>query len=540
MLHIFGHKNPDTDSIVSALALAHLKRQLGDACAPYRLGDINKESQFVINKFGFEAPAMLKSVKPVVQDLNYDRQESIKPYDSILHAYKKMNASKSKILAIVDKDKRLMGVVTMKDIAMSFIDGSYNEVNTSLTNMTNVLEGEVFNKGRQDIKGKVAIAAYYENTLMEGDYFDESTILVVGNRYDIIEYALQKNVCLLIITGGKALSEDVEEKILKSSVSVIKTDYDTYKTSQYVQQSNMVEMIMAKKPLVKFYEDDLVDEIKETLLNSRHSNFPVVDLHNRYLGFMGRRHMLKPNRKKVVLVDHNEYRQSIEGLVEAEIVEIIDHHKIGDISTKQPVTFINSPVGSTSTIIYHQYLMNHVHLGENIAGLLLSGILSDTLNLKSPTTTNQDRLAVNSLNDICRLNIEDFFNDMFKAGTSLEGITEEEIFYKDFKEFGNEGSKIGVSQVYTLDIEDVKKRQDKIMGVLKKAHEMNQYDVTLLLVTDVSKNGSYIYYETSIPGVIPLIFDRPLRQGVFIEELVSRKKQVIPKVFDAIDNHKKA
>lgn len=540
MLHIFGHKNPDTDSIVSALALAHLKRQLGEACAPYRLGDINKESQFVINKFGFETPAMLKSVKPVVQDLNYDRQESIKPYDSILHAYKKMNESKSKILAITDNDKRLMGVITMKDIAMSFIDGSYNEVNTSLTNMNNVLEGEIFNQGREDIKGKVAIAAYYENTLMEGDYFDESTILVVGNRYDIIEYGLQKNVCLLIITGGKELSEDVEEKIRKSSVSVIKTDYDTYKTSQYVQQSNMVEMIMAKKPLVKFYEDDLVDEIKETLLNSRHSNFPVVDIHNRYLGFMGRRHMLKPNRKKVVLVDHNEYRQSIEGLVEAEIVEIIDHHKIGDISTKQPVTFINSPVGSTSTIIYHQYLMNHVHIGENIAGLLLSGILSDTLNLKSPTTTNQDRLAVNSLNEICKLDIEDFFNDMFKAGTSLEGITEEEIFYKDFKEFGNEGSKIGVSQVYTLDIEDVKKRQDKIMDVLKKAHEMNQYDVTLLLVTDVSKNGSYIYYQTSIPGVMPLIFDRPLKEGAFIEELVSRKKQVIPKVFDAIDNHKKA
>ncbi len=540
MIHIFGHKNPDTDSIVSALALAHLKQQQGVTCTPYRLGDVNKESQFVIDRFGFKAPNLLKSVKPVVQDLNYDRPPAIKPTDSILYAYKLMHETKSKILAITDEDKRLSGVITMKDIAMSFIDGIYNKVNTSLENMNNVLEGDIFNRGRLDIKGRIAIAAYYQDTLFEGDYFDEQTILVVGNRYDIIEYGLQKDVCLLIITGGKELSEEIEEKIKNSNVSVIKTDYDTYKTSQYILQANMVETIMATDQLIKFYEDDLVDEIKETLLNSRHSNFPVVDLHSRYQGFMGRRHMLKPNRKKVMLVDHNEYRQSIEGLVEAEIVEIIDHHKIGDISTKQPVTFINSPVGSTSTIIYHQYLINGMEVKKSMAGLLLSGILSDTLNLKSPTTTNQDRQAVCALNEICDLDIEEFFREMFKAGTSLEGINEEEIFYKDFKEFGNEGSMIGVSQVYTLDIEDVKKRQDKIMDVLKTAHQMNQYDVTLLLVTDVSRSGSYLYYESSLPGVMPMIFDRPINQGVFIEELVSRKKQVIPKVFDAIDNHKKA
>jgi len=539
MIHIFGHKNPDTDSIVSALALSHLKQQQGITCTPYRLGDVNKESQFVIDRFGFKAPNLLKSVKPVVQDLNYDRPPAIKPTDSILYAYKLMHETKSKILAITDEDRRLSGVITMKDIAMSFIDGVYNKVNTSLENMNSVLEGDVFNRGRLDIKGRIAIAAYYQDTLFEGDYFDENTILVVGNRYDIIEYGLQKNVCLLIITGGKELSEEIEEKIKNSNVSVIRTNYDTYKTSQYILQANMVETIMATDQLIKFYEDDLVDEIKETLLTSRHSNFPVVDLHSRYQGFMGRRHMLKPNRKKVMLVDHNEYRQSIEGLVEAEIVEIIDHHKIGDISTKQPVTFINSPVGSTSTIIYHQYLINGMEVKKSMAGLLLSGILSDTLNLKSPTTTNQDRQAVRALNEICDLDIEEFFREMFKAGTSLEGINEEEIFYKDFKEFGNEGSMIGVSQVYTLDIEDVKKRQDKIMDVLKRAHQMNKYDVTLLLVTDVSRSGSYLYFESSLPGVMPMIFDRPINQGIFIEELVSRKKQVIPKVFDAIDNHKK-
>ena len=539
MIHIFGHKNPDTDSIVSALALSHLKQQQGITCTPYRLGDVNKESQFVIDRFGFKAPNLLKSVKPVVQDLNYDRPPAIKPTDSILYAYKLMHETKSKILAITDEDRRLSGVITMKDIAMSFIDGVYNKVNTSLENMNSVLEGDVFNRGRLDIKGRIAIAAYYQDTLFEGDYFDEHTILVVGNRYDIIEYGLQKNVCLLIITGGKELSEEIEEKIKNSNVSVIRTNYDTYKTSQYILQANMVETIMATDQLIKFYEDDLVDEIKETLLTSRHSNFPVVDLHSRYQGFMGRRHMLKPNRKKVMLVDHNEYRQSIEGLVEAEIVEIIDHHKIGDISTKQPVTFINSPVGSTSTIIYHQYLINGMEVKKSMAGLLLSGILSDTLNLKSPTTTNQDRQAVRALNEICDLDIEEFFREMFKAGTSLEGINEEEIFYKDFKEFGNEGSMIGVSQVYTLDIEDVKKRQDKIMDVLKRAHQMNKYDVTLLLVTDVSRSGSYLYFESSLPGVMPMIFDRPINQGIFIEELVSRKKQVIPKVFDAIDNHKK-
>jgi len=540
MIHIFGHKNPDTDSIVSALALSHLKQQHGLRCKPYRLGDVNKESKFVIDRFGFEAPDLLKSVKPVVQDLNYDKHVSIAETESILHAYQKMNEAKSKILAVTDEDERLIGLVTMKDIAMSFIDGTYNKMNTSLDNMKSVLEGVVLNKGQEVLEGDIAIAAYYKDTLFEGDYFSEDTILIVGNRFDIIEYGLDKNVRLIIVTGGNVLKDDLIHKIKVSDVSVISTDYDTYKTSQYILQANMVGTIMAREGLIKFFEDDLVDDIKETLLTSRHSNFPVVDLHNRYLGFMGRRHLLKPNRKKVMLVDHNEYRQSIEGLVEAEIVEIIDHHKIGDISTKQPVTFINSPVGSTSTIIYHQYLIDRVPMPKKIAGLLLAGVLSDTLNLKSPTTTKQDRLAVKELNLLCGLDIDNFFNEMFKAGTSLEGITEEEIFYKDFKEFGNEGSKIGVSQVYTLDIEDVKERQDKIMGVLKTVHETKQYDVTLLLVTDVSKNGSYLYYETSVPGVMPMIFDRPLAEGVFIDGLVSRKKQVIPKVFDAIDNHKKA
>ena len=540
MIHIFGHKNPDTDSIVSALALSHLKQSLGVECEPFRLGDVNKESKFVIDRFGFEEPKLLKSVKPVVQDLNYDKPTSIKETDSILHAYHKMHEIKTKILAVTDEYNRLIGLVTMKDIAMSFIDGVYNRINTSLDNMKRVLQGVVVNVGKTDIDGNVAIAAYFQDTLLEGDYFDEETILVVGNRFEIIEYALKKNVRLLIITGGNEISQDLLEKIKQSDVSVIMTDYDTYKTSQYVLQSNMVETIMAREDLIKFYEDDLVDEIKETLFNSKHSNFPVVDLHNRYLGFMGRRHILKPNRKKVMLVDHNEYRQSIEGLIEAEIVEIIDHHKIGDISTKQPVTFINSPVGSTSTIIYRQYLSNRIKMPKNIAGLLLAGVLSDTLNLKSPTTTHQDRQAVKELNLLCGLDVDVFFTEMFKAGTSLEGITEEEIFYKDFKEFGNEGSKIGVSQVYTLDIEDVKKRQDKIMEVLQNVHFMNSYDVTLLLVTDVTKNGSYLYFEASIPGVMPMIFDRPLDQGSFIDDLVSRKKQVIPKVFDAIDNHKKA
>lgn len=540
MIHIFGHKNPDTDSIVSALALSHLKQSLGIDCQPYRLGDVNKESKFVIDRFGFEAPKLLKSVKPVVQDLNYDKAECIKETDSILYAYQKMHEIKTKILAVTDDHERLIGLVTMKDIAMSFIDGIYNRVNTSLENMNTVLQGEVINTGKKIIDGNVAIAAYFEDTLLQGDFFDEETILVVGNRFDIIEYALTKKVCLLVITGGNEMSDELMQKIEDSQVSVIMTDYDTYKTSQYILQANVVATIMAKEALVKFYEDDLVDDIKETLYNSKHSNFPVVDLHNRYLGFMGRRHMLKPNRKKVMLVDHNEYRQSIDGLIEAEIVEIIDHHKIGDISTKQPVTFINNPVGSTSTIIYHQYLMNRVRMPRDIAGILLAGVLSDTLNLKSPTTTAQDKEAVKELNLLCNLDVDTFFTDMFKAGTSLEGITEEEIFYKDFKEFGNEGSKIGVSQVYTLDIEDVEKRQEQIMAVLKKVHMMHHYDVTLLLVTDVTRNGSYLYFEASIPGVMPMIFDRPLHQGSFIDDLVSRKKQVIPKVFDAIDNHKKA
>jgi len=292
---------------------------------------------------------------------------------------------------------------------------------------------------------------------------------------------------------------------------------------------------MRSANIIKFNEMEYLDEVKDELGHSHFRNYPVVDNEGRFLGFINRKHIMNPTRKKVILVDHNEYGQSAEGLEEADILEIVDHHKIGDISTSMPINFRNNNVGSTCTIVYSMYKENGIEVPFEIAGALLSGILSDTLLFKSPTTTDVDRTAVEQLNAIVELNVDDFAMDMFKFGTSLEGQSIEEIFYKDFKEFQLSTCKTGLSQVFTLDIDDVFNRKELFINYIKKVHKRMNYDITLLLITDILKEGSYILYECKHNSIISSAFNVADQQGAFVEGIVSRKKQVIPKLLNAIE-----
>lgn len=535
MVFVFGHKNPDTDSVTSAIALSYLKNKLGYDTFPCVLGRINKETKYILNYFKVAEPKLLENVKTQIKDLNYDKVVSIEPEHTILTAYKTMELKKIRTLPIVDKDNKFLGIVTMKDIAMALIKGDFYSLKTKIKNIVDDLEGRILVGNDEEIEGKISVVAFYYDTIKEDGILNENSIVIVGDRYDIVDYSIDCNVKLIIITGGKELPEKYLLKAKKQNVNIISVKGDTYTVSKLINQCNYISSIMKNKDIIKFYENEYLEDIKEELATNKHSNYPVVNENNEFLGFISRRHILNPNRKKVILVDHNEYTQSVQGLKEAEILEIVDHHKIGDISTSTPIAFRNMPVGSTCTIIYIMLKENNISIDYKIAGILLSGIISDTLLFKSPTTTETDKRVANELNDILNLDLEQFAMDMFKAGTSLEGQDTEEIFFKDFKEFNVKGNIIGIGQVFTLDIEEVFKRKKEFLEYIDQLHINRQYYLTLLLITDILKEGSYLLYRCENNGIISTAFNQKSEQGMFVKHLVSRKKQVIPKILGAID-----
>ncbi|WP_432665843.1 putative manganese-dependent inorganic diphosphatase [Wukongibacter baidiensis] len=535
MVYIFGHKNPDTDSIMSAIALSDLKNQLGHKTVPRALGNINKETKYILDHLEIDYPDVMDNVKTQIKDLDYDDIKGISPHHSILNAYKLMEQNKIRTLPIVDENNELQGLVTMKDVAMGLIKGDFYYLKTSLRNIAEDIDGEILVENDSEIEGRIYIISYYRGTLAQNEILTKDSIVIVGDRYDIIDYAIDCGVKLLIITGGEKLPQKYIEKAHKNKVNLIIVNTDTYTISKLINQCNYVSSIMISKDIARFNEKEYLEDVKEELINNRHSYYPIVTDDNKYLGFISRRHLLKPKRKKVILVDHNEYSQSAEGLSEAEILEIIDHHKIGDISTLSPISFRNVPVGSTCTIVFQMYRECNVKIDKKIAGVLISGIISDTLFLKSPTTTDIDRLAVDELNAILKLDIEKFAMEMFKAGTSLEGQSIDEIFNKDFKEFNAEGNKIGIGQVFTLDIEEVLNRKDEFLEFMNTIHENKDYFITFLLITDILKNGSYMLFRSNNNGIISNAFGTSAYQGMFIKDIVSRKKQVIPKLVESIN-----
>ncbi len=534
MIYIVGHKNPDSDSVTSAIALSNLKNKIGYDTVPCILGEINRETEYILDYFDVECPKKIENVKTQIKDLDYEKIQGVKPNDSIYFAYNMMEKENIRMIPIVHKDNKLLGITTMKDIAMELIAGDIYHLKTSLTNIIRDLNGVALVNNSNEIEGKISVISLYHNTVVKNDILNKNSIVIVGDRYDIIEHAIEIKVKAIIITGGKVIPEKYIKKAKENEVTMIMVDGDTYTVSKHINYCNYVSSIMKDSGMIKFVENEYLDEIKEELTNNRNSYYPVVTDDNKLLGLISRRHILKPNRKKVVLVDHNEYSQSVEGLNDAQILEIIDHHKIGDISTSDPISFRNIPVGSTCTIVFNMYKEYNIDIDKKTAGLIIAGIISDTLLLQSPTTTDIDRKAVGELNKKLNLDIDTFAMDMFKAGSSLEGQSIQEIFYKDFKEFNIEGNSIGLGQVFTLDIEDILNREDEFIDYMRDLHENKDYFMTILLITDILKNGSYILFHSNNNSVISIAFEKNGYQGMFLENIVSRKKQVVPKLIEAI------
>lgn len=529
--YIIGHKKPDTDSVVSAIALSYLKNKLGMDTKPMVLGNINNETKFILDYFKVNTPEYLNDVKLQIKDLNYGKNHTIIKNANILDAFTYMNDNSISNIPVIEYNKDFIGTVSMKDISKNLIMGNFEELDTSYTNILNVLHAKELLKFDEQITGNILVASYKSTTFIENTKLTNNDILIVGDRHSIIEYAVNSNIKLLVLTGSSRIKDDHLEIAKKNKVNIIKTEYNTFETARNILLSKPIYSLMTKENVITFNENDEVNDFIDIANKTKYSYFPVINNENKCLGVIKLTDVSTKNKKKVILVDHNEYEQSVDGLEEAEIIEIIDHHKIGSIGTSAPINFRNMPVGSTSTIITLLFKENHVVIPKNIAGLLLSGIISDTLLFLSPTTTELDKKTVDELSTICNIDYNDFGLEMFKAGSELIGKTEEEIYFSDFKNFTINNKKFGISQISTISVDELLNKKEKFINIMNNLSNNNEYDVAALFIIDILNNGSYIFYNDKAHNILDNCFNN-LEQGTFLQGIISRKKQIIPTIIE--------
>lgn len=539
-IYIMGHKNPDTDSICSAIAYAELKKRMGFNAIPVRLGEINRETEFVLNYFNVNVPQLLTDVRTQVSDLNIDIVNPASADISIRTAWMIMNKNNIKTLPIVDESERFSGIVTLSNITNKYMDALDNNVicasKTPLRNILETVNAKLVCGTQADfnITGKVVVGATTSEEMEP--FIEDGSIVITGNRLDNQRKAIECGANCLIITCSSQIEEEILELAQKNKCIIMVTSIDTFTTARLINQSIPVSYVMTKDNLISFNLDDFVDDIKEKMLQTRFRNYVVVDNSNRLKGLISRYHLISQRKKKVILVDHNEKAQTVKGIEEAEILEIIDHHRLGDIQTGTPIYFKNEPVGSTATIIANMYFENGISPTKSTAGLLCAAILSDTLEYKSPTSTYMDKMTAEKLSEAAGIEISEFAIAMFKAGSSLVGKTPEEIFYQDFKEFNFAKYKIGISQILTMDMESLKESKEELIDYMKYVNKDNSYNLLILLVTDILNNGSEFLYVGKEKELIEKAFNVKLGENsVYIPEIVSRKKQVVPFISGAIE-----
>ena len=533
---IFGHKKPDTDSVMSAIGLSYLKNSLGFSCEARVLGDINKESIYALKYFNIPEPRYLNDVKLQLKDVEYHKGFYLKDTASIYDGYQAMLKEALTGLPVVDENGYFEGLITLKDLSHVMVNENDLNLYTSYDNLCSVLKGEEVVRCNDEISGKLLVAAYRSSTFMSNVSLNEDDILIVGDRHSVIEYAVLSKVKLIILTGSSYIKDEHVEIAKNNNVNIIRTSYDTYHVSKLVSLTNYIKTMIRVYNPTKFLETDFVSDILDINNRLKHTNYPVVNKNNKCLGLLRITDLSDKHPKKVILVDHNEKLQSVDGLDEAEILEIIDHHNLGNITTNKPINFRNMRVGSTCTVVYNLFIERGVEIPKDIAGALLSGILSDTLVLKSPTATDKDIEAVNELSKIAMVDYHKYGMELLKAGTSLDGMTREDVLYNDYKLYSVNDKNFAIGQFFTMNFEDIEKELDEYVSVLDKVSEANNYILVALYVTDIIKNGSYVIYNTKGKNIIDIAYQNDVNEGYFIDGCVSRKKHVVPTIMSILEN----
>ena len=535
--YIFGHKKPDSDSVMSAIGLSYYKNELGENTEPRVLGTINKESNYALDYFNIKSPRYLNDVKLQLKDIDYHKGFFVKDTDSVYHGYQVMLKEDLTGVPIVKDDGTFYGLVTIKDLSNIIINEDVQDLYTSYDNILHVLKGEEVVRCSNEIIGKLLVAGYRSTTFMSNVHLDENNILIVGDRHSVIEYAIESHVKLIILTCDSRIKDEHIEMAKANGVNILRSPYDTYRVSRLVILANYIKTMIKIYNPAKFYETDFVSDIIDINNKQKHTNYPVVNKNNnKCLGLLKITDLSEKHPKKVILVDHNEKLQSVEGLEEAEIMEIFDHHNLGSITTNNPINFRNMSVGSTCTIVYTMFCEKRMEIPRGIAGVLLSGILSDTLILKSPTTTKKDRKAVEELAKIAGVDYFEYGMNLLKAGTSLDGMSKEDVLFNDYKLYSVNDKHFSVGQFFTMNFEEIEKEIDKYVEVLDHTAESNNFSLVALYVTDIVKNGSYVIYNTKGSGIMKLVYNEDIHEGYFIEGCVSRKKHMVPVIMEILEN----
>ena len=540
IIYVTGHKNPDSDSICAAYAYAEFKNKIGDvetvAC---RLGNPNQETQYILDYFNAEAPRLLKTVKLKVEDLQFDNISPVSPEISLKTAWSIMRDKNIKTLPVAEENDHLLGVLAVSNLTSCYMDIWDNRIlaksNTTLDNIIDTLSAKVsyVNEKVTHFPGKIVVTAMQPDTM--SGHIDEGDIAIVGDREEAQAALIKLNISLMIVTGGYAPSEKIVSLAKEHGVTIIVTQHDSFTASRLIVQSIPVGYVMVKENIVSFTTDDLVDDIKGIMTETRFRSYPVLDQNGRVVGTVSRYHLISNHKKKVIQVDHNERGQSVDGLEDAEVLEIIDHHRVADIQTNNPIYFRNEPVGSTSTIVAKCFFESGIRPSRKAAGLLCGAIISDTLLFRSPTCTPQDQYICKKLAEIADINIEEFAKEMFKAGTSLKGKTVEQIFNSDFKPFTIEDTKVGIAQVNTMDIEGFMPLKEEMLNYMDQKAKEAGLDMVMLLLTDILNEGSEILVTGNKPEIVEKAFNVTLKdKGAFLPGVLSRKKQVVPPITNAI------
>lgn len=535
-IYIVGHKNPDTDSICSAIALAELKNKMGVDAEPIRTGVLNRETEFVLDYFNVEKPRLKTSIKPKIRDIEIDAAYCVTPNYSMAAAMDLIQKNNINSLPVVDDDEKLIGVVSLSNIAASYMeiwdDSIIGRSNTSLENILEVLKGSFVHlpENPRPLSGKMAVKA-----IKKQDLIDEGDIIIIGDDTKDQEAVIKKNISVLILTISTKLDDHLLELAKKHRVTVISTGLSAFMTSRILPQAVPVKYVMTKDDLVVFHKDDLLDDVREQMTSSRFRSYPVLDSKNQVVGNISRYHLISNLKKKVILVDHNERNQSIDDLDSADIVQIIDHHRVANVATSAPIFFRNEPVGSTSTIISKMFFENGIKPSRKIAGLLCAAIISDTLLFRSPTSTPTDKFVLSKMSKIAAIDPEEFAMEMFRAGTSLEGKKPEELLKADVKNFTFEGKNVRVCQIFTMDLESTISVEDDLKESMEEYLKKEDVESFILMITDIFREISEVIVVGSFKEALAKQFGKEIVNSKFVAEgLLSRKKQLIPKLSSAV------
>ena len=533
-VYIVGHKNPDTDSICSAIAYAELKKKItGDDYVAKRAGQINEETHYVLKKFKVDAPGLLQNVKLQVKDMDIHKISGVSPNVSIRDTWEKMKENNVKTLPVL-KDEELVGVISTGDIATSYMEVYDNRVlstaRTQYKNIIDTLDGRLIcgNEHGCFTTGKVTVGASNDELMKE--FIEKDDLVILGNRPEAQACAVNIDASCMVVCQDAKVSPELIKKAEEQSIVIISTPHDTYTVARLINQSIPVKHFMSKGPLVTFNMNDYVDEIKEKMTKNKFRDFPILDRHGRFRGFISRRRFLNVKKKQVILVDHNEKSQAVDGIEEADIVEIIDHHRLGNIETMGPVFFRNQPVGCTATIVTQMYEEAGVEIPAAIAGLLCCAIISDTLLFRSPTCTAVDEKTAKKLSKLAKINMEAISMEMFNAGSSLKGKSAEDILFQDFKQFTVGDTVFGVGQINSMNREELSGIREMLIPHLPKVLEGGKMEMIHFMLTDIlDESTELLCCGHGAKGSIINAFDLPEdTERIILKGVVSRKKQLIP------------